>query len=146
MFSPGIKPKNAKWTMEDCQFFQNLVCKKSLVSILISTEKDELYRSDTVLNLKLIDTSTDQDVHIDRVLVQRGIAVDCWVVLLSSFTLIVFIRNFEATWNYCNDFSSSANGKIHNKTECGSKCFSIAFHKFRAFVWSNCVEKQYFYS
>lgn len=73
----GIKPKHKKWTMDDCQFFQNLVCKKPFVSVLVSKEKDELYRSDMVLNLKLIDTQTAKDIHVDRVLVDEGIAEEC---------------------------------------------------------------------
>ncbi|GJQ79843.1 hypothetical protein Trydic_g23305 [Trypoxylus dichotomus] len=72
----GIKPKQSKWTMDDCKFFQKLVLRKSLVSILVSIEKDELYKCDNVLNLKLIDTSTDTDVHINEVLIRKGIAVE----------------------------------------------------------------------
>lgn len=63
--------------MEDCQYFQNLVCLKPFVSTLISREKDELYRSDMVLNLKLMDTSTSEDICINKVLVDKGIATDC---------------------------------------------------------------------
>lgn len=63
--------------MEDCQFFQNLVCKKAFVSALVSKEKDELYRSDMVLSLKLIDTATSDDIYIHKVLVDKNIAVDC---------------------------------------------------------------------
>ncbi|KAI4454864.1 tudor domain containing protein [Holotrichia oblita] len=71
----GIKPKQSKWTMDDCKFFQKLVLRKSLVSILVSIETDELYKCDKVLNLKLIDTSTETDVHINEVLIRKGIAV-----------------------------------------------------------------------
>lgn len=63
--------------MDDCTFFQNLVVKKPFVSVLVSTEKDELYRCDTVLNLIIIDTSTEEDVYIDKILIQKGIAVAC---------------------------------------------------------------------
>ncbi|KAF5301058.1 hypothetical protein FQA39_LY10877 [Lamprigera yunnana] len=70
-----IKPKYVKWTMEDCTFFSKLVCRKSFVSILKSIEKDILYRSDIVLNLKLIDTSTNTDIFIDQLLIDRGIAI-----------------------------------------------------------------------
>lgn len=62
--------------MDDCKFFQKLVLRKSLVSILVSIEKDELYKCDNVLNLKLIDTLTDTDVHINEVLISKGIAVE----------------------------------------------------------------------
>lgn len=77
LLSTGIKPTHSKWTMEDCQFFQDLVVKRPFVSVLVSMEKDELYRSDVVLNLKLIDTMTSSDIHIDQVLVEKGIAVNC---------------------------------------------------------------------
>lgn len=62
--------------MEDCKFFEQLVCRKSFVSIIKDIEKDELYRCDTVLLLELIDTSTDQDINIDKILIQEKIAVD----------------------------------------------------------------------
>lgn len=60
--------------MDDCKFFEKLVCKKSFVSVLIAKEMDDLYRYDTLLSLKLIDTSTNVDIHIDKVLVKEGIA------------------------------------------------------------------------
>ncbi|KAL3271551.1 hypothetical protein HHI36_022028 [Cryptolaemus montrouzieri] len=71
----GIKPKKDKWSMEDCEIFTELVRGKSLVSVLIDIEKDELYESDPVLKLTLIDTSTDEDIFIDRELIQRNIAI-----------------------------------------------------------------------
>ncbi|KAF5284655.1 hypothetical protein FQR65_LT13486 [Abscondita terminalis] len=70
-----VQPKNSNWSVEDCQYFSQLVCKKSFVSILKGIEKDVLYRSDTVLVLKLIDTSTNEDVFIDKHLVDRGVAI-----------------------------------------------------------------------
>lgn len=39
-------------------------------------EKDILYRSDIVLNLKIIDTLTKKDIHIDKVLIEKGIAIE----------------------------------------------------------------------
>lgn len=70
--------------MDDCKFFQKLVLRKSLVSILVSIEKDELYKCDKVLNLKLIDTSTETDVHINEVLIRKGIAVEDTPVAISN--------------------------------------------------------------
>lgn len=70
-----VQPKNSNWSMDDCEYFTNLVCKKPFVSILKGIEKDVLYRSDTILLLKLIDTSTSTDVHIDQLLIDRGIAI-----------------------------------------------------------------------
>lgn len=67
----GIKRKNTH-TMEDCSFFEELVCKKCFVSVVMEYAPDSFYGCDTVLSLKLIDTSTDIDVHIDKVLVDNG--------------------------------------------------------------------------
>lgn len=71
----GIKPVNNKWTMDDCETFKSLVIQKQFVSVLVNIEKDELYKSDLVLQLLLIDTSSDDDINIKNLLVQKGIAV-----------------------------------------------------------------------
>ena len=70
-----IKPKNSKWSMDDCSFFWKLVSKKSFVSLLMRIDKDVLYPSDIVLSLKLVDTSQSEDVLIDQVLINEGKAV-----------------------------------------------------------------------
>ncbi|CAH0548702.1 unnamed protein product [Brassicogethes aeneus] len=72
-----IKPKQNKWTMEDCEFFKQRVEKKNFYSILRDIEKDELYESDIVLKLILIDTSDVDDVYIGKELISRKIAVEC---------------------------------------------------------------------
>lgn len=61
--------------MEDCKYFQKLVCRKSFMSLLHSTETDELYRCDKVFNLVLVDTTTDDDVYVHKVLIEKNIAV-----------------------------------------------------------------------
>lgn len=66
---------NNKWTMDDCETFKSLVIQKQFVSVLVNIEKDELYKSDLVLQLLLIDTSSDEDINIKNVLVEKGIAV-----------------------------------------------------------------------
>lgn len=71
----GIKPVNNKWTMDDCEIFKSLVTKKQFVSVLVNIEKDELYKSDIVLQLLLVDTSSIEDVNIKSLLVEKGIAV-----------------------------------------------------------------------
>ncbi|XP_044764017.1 tudor domain-containing protein 7A isoform X2 [Coccinella septempunctata] len=71
----GIKPKKSKWSMEDCEVFSELVKGKALISVLIDIEKDELYESDPVLKLTLIDTTTDEDIFIDQELIRRNIAI-----------------------------------------------------------------------
>jgi hypothetical protein len=72
----GIKPIKNKWTMEDCDTFRNLVSKKQFVSVLVDIEKDEFNKSDIILQLLLIDTSSDEDVHIKELLIERGIATN----------------------------------------------------------------------
>lgn len=62
--------------MEDCDYFKKLVVKKAFVSILMSKEKDEFYRSDTVLNLKLIDASSEVNKNISNLLIEKNIAID----------------------------------------------------------------------
>ncbi|XP_045466417.1 tudor domain-containing protein 7 isoform X2 [Harmonia axyridis] len=71
----GIKPKKNKWSMEDCEVFSELVKGKALISVLMDIEKDELYESDPVLKLTLIDTTTDEDIFIDQELIRRNIAI-----------------------------------------------------------------------
>lgn len=68
----GIKMKPSM-SLDDCNFFETLVCNKRFVSIIMEIMSDEYFRHDT-LCLKLIDTSTDTDVHIDQLLVDEGIA------------------------------------------------------------------------
>ncbi|KAJ8954659.1 hypothetical protein NQ314_007059 [Rhamnusium bicolor] len=70
------KPKQSKWTMEDCEDFKALVEKKHFYSILLDIEKDELYESDIVLKLILIDTSADEDVYVGKELIKKDIAVE----------------------------------------------------------------------
>nr|CAI5823977.1 unnamed protein product [Callosobruchus analis] len=72
----GIKPKQSKWTMDDCDYFKQLVEKKNFYSVLMSKEKDELYDSDFVLSLLLIDTSSAEDKFIDKELIDKGVAIE----------------------------------------------------------------------
>lgn len=62
--------------MDDCQVFREMVLKKAFVSIIMGTEKDELYEQDEVLSLILIDTSTETDLFIHKELINQGIAVE----------------------------------------------------------------------
>ncbi|XP_066258782.1 tudor domain-containing protein 7A isoform X1 [Euwallacea similis] len=70
-----IKPKQSKWTMDDCEEFKKLTEKKMFFAKLTSIDKDYLYESDILLKLILIDTSTDNDVIVGQELVKKGIAV-----------------------------------------------------------------------
>lgn len=72
----GVKPKQSKWTMEDCEEFKKLVEKKPFFARLLEIENDFLYESDILLKVVLVDTSDkDTDVFIEEELVKRGIAI-----------------------------------------------------------------------
>lgn len=70
----GIQPRDEKWSMDDCKHFERLVSDKTFVSVVVTVQKDILYQCDSILILKLIDTSAAEDVHIDKLLMQQGIA------------------------------------------------------------------------
>ncbi|XP_031830738.1 tudor domain-containing protein 7 tapas [Nomia melanderi] len=71
----GIRPINVDWSVEDSLRFQELVVERNFVSIVVESKPDGLTPADTILGLKLINVSTDDDVHIDHVLVEEGRAV-----------------------------------------------------------------------
>lgn len=71
-----MKPKQDKWTVEDCDYFKKRVDKQRLYSVLKDIEKDELYYQDIVLELILIDTSGTDDIYIAKDLVSKNIAID----------------------------------------------------------------------
>lgn len=61
--------------MDDCKYFEQLVSRKTFASIIKDIQKDELYKYDIVLSLELIDTSSENDVRLDQLLIEKGIAV-----------------------------------------------------------------------
>ncbi|PSN45877.1 hypothetical protein C0J52_11031 [Blattella germanica] len=67
----GIQPKHSDWSVEDCLLFQDLVVEHQFVSVVMETGPDLLNPSDTVIGLTLIDTSGEEDVYIDKVLVAQ---------------------------------------------------------------------------
>ncbi|XP_057667390.1 tudor domain-containing protein 7 isoform X1 [Diorhabda carinulata] len=72
-----IRPKDSNWTMEHCDEFKEMVERKHFYSFLLNISKDELYDSDLVLDLLLIDTSSEEeDIYIGTELINRGIAVE----------------------------------------------------------------------
>lgn len=62
--------------MDDCEEFKEMVEKKAFFCILMDREKDELYPEDIVLNLVMIDTSSNNDVYISKELIRQGRAID----------------------------------------------------------------------
>lgn len=73
----GIQPVNIDWSVEDCLRFQELVVERNFVSLVVESGPDKLSLADTVLGLQLIDVSNEEDVYIDRVLVEEGRAIRC---------------------------------------------------------------------
>ncbi|XP_015587926.1 tudor domain-containing protein 7 [Cephus cinctus] len=71
----GIKPTNIDWSVEDCLRFQQLVVDRDFVSIVTESGPDRLSPADTVLGLRLIDVSSDEDIFIDELLVDEGRAL-----------------------------------------------------------------------
>ncbi|XP_076247225.1 tudor domain-containing protein 7 tapas isoform X2 [Calliopsis andreniformis] len=68
----GIQPINVDWSVKDSIRFQDLVVEKNFVSIIVESKPDGLSPADTILGLKLIDVNTDEDIYIDRLLVEEG--------------------------------------------------------------------------
>lgn len=63
------------WSVEDCLMFQELVVEREFVSVIMETSPDLLNPTDMVIGLKLIDTSGEDDVYIDELLISQEIAV-----------------------------------------------------------------------
>ncbi|XP_018318285.1 tudor domain-containing protein 7 isoform X2 [Mycetomoellerius zeteki] len=68
----GIEPINVDWTVTDCVKFKDLVLDKDFVSVIMESVFDSLSPvNGTMLGLKLIDTSTEKDIYIDKLLVEE---------------------------------------------------------------------------
>ncbi|XP_045772816.1 tudor domain-containing protein 7 [Maniola jurtina] len=67
-----VKPLHQDWTVEDCIRFQELCVEQQFVGICMDVGKDPLNPSEPLLTLNLIDTSTDEDVYINKLLVAEG--------------------------------------------------------------------------
>uniref|UniRef100_A0AAU7J8I4 Tudor domain-containing protein Tdr7 n=1 Tax=Locusta migratoria TaxID=7004 RepID=A0AAU7J8I4_LOCMI len=71
----AVKPIHGDWSVEDCLLFQSLVVEKQFPSLVLDTGPDIVNPHDTVLGLKLIDTSGEKDFCIDDLLVNQNRAV-----------------------------------------------------------------------
>lgn len=71
----GIRPINGDWSVEDSYRFHELVVEKSFVSVVVESRPDEFSPAETILGLKLIDVTTNEDICIDKLLVDEGRAV-----------------------------------------------------------------------
>ncbi|XP_068626612.1 tudor domain-containing protein 7A [Battus philenor] len=67
-----VCPLYQDWTVEDCIRFQELCVEQQFVSICKEVGKDPLNPSEPLLTLDLIDTSTDEDVYLNKQLVAEG--------------------------------------------------------------------------
>ncbi|CAB3382000.1 Hypothetical predicted protein [Cloeon dipterum] len=71
----GLKAINNDWRVEDCVRFQELVCNRPFVSVVEATGPDLINPSEMVLCLRLIDTSSDEDIDVAQVLISEKRAV-----------------------------------------------------------------------
>ncbi|ETN63108.1 hypothetical protein AND_005180 [Anopheles darlingi] len=73
----GVKPLNPSkgWTTDDAVRFQKLVVGRKFASIVRGIEADEFNPKEKLVDLELIDVSTEDDIYIHRVLVDEGRAV-----------------------------------------------------------------------
>ncbi|GBP45727.1 Tudor domain-containing protein 5 [Eumeta japonica] len=67
-----IKPLHKDWTVEDCLRFQELCVEQQFVGVCKKVERDPLNPTEPLLTLELIDTSTDDDIYLNKLLVAEG--------------------------------------------------------------------------
>lgn len=67
-----VWPLHQDWTVEDCVRFQELCVEQQFVGICMELGKDPLNPSEPLLTLDLIDTSTDEDIYLNKQLVAEG--------------------------------------------------------------------------
>lgn len=65
-------PLHQDWTVEDCVRFQELCVEQQFVAICKDVGKDPLNPSEPLLTIELIDTSTDDDLYMNKQLVKEG--------------------------------------------------------------------------
>ncbi|CAH2238235.1 jg11514 [Pararge aegeria aegeria] len=69
-----VKPLHQDWTVEDCIRFQTLCVEQQFVGDCKEVGKDPLNPTEPLLTLNLIDTSTEEDVYLNKQLVAEGMA------------------------------------------------------------------------
>ncbi|CAB3239962.1 unnamed protein product [Arctia plantaginis] len=67
-----VLPLHQDWTVEDCIRFQELCVEQQFVGICKDVGKDPLNPNEPLLTLDLIDTSTDEDIYLNKQLVAEG--------------------------------------------------------------------------
>lgn len=75
----GITATHGDWSLEDCLRFRQLTVGQKFVASIKRITYDKLGSPDTpILDLELIDVTTDEDVYIHEILLQeqRAVAID----------------------------------------------------------------------
>ncbi|KAM3967660.1 tudor domain-containing protein 7 tapas [Aphomia sociella] len=67
-----VWPLHQDWAVEDCIRFQELCVEQQFVGICKDVGKDPLNTTEPLLTLDLIDTSTDEDIYLNKQLVAEG--------------------------------------------------------------------------
>ncbi|XP_059050429.1 tudor domain-containing protein 7 [Achroia grisella] len=67
-----VSPLHHDWAVEDCIRFQELCVEQQFVGICKDVGKDPLNATEPLLTLDLIDTSTDEDIYLNKQLVAEG--------------------------------------------------------------------------
>uniref|UniRef100_A0A182YAV2 Tudor domain-containing protein 7 n=1 Tax=Anopheles stephensi TaxID=30069 RepID=A0A182YAV2_ANOST len=71
----GVKPLHNDWTISDAMRFKELTADCTFASIVRNVQADELNPQEQLIELELIDVSTDTDVFLHKILVDEGRAV-----------------------------------------------------------------------
>uniref|UniRef100_A0A182WDR6 Tudor domain-containing protein 7 n=1 Tax=Anopheles minimus TaxID=112268 RepID=A0A182WDR6_9DIPT len=71
----GVKPLHNDWTISDAMRFKELTAECNFASVVRSIQADELNPQEQLIELELIDVSTENDVFVHKILVDEGRAV-----------------------------------------------------------------------
>lgn len=71
----GVQPVHGDWSTEDAVRFQQLTVGKKFASYIYNIQSDEFNPNDNIVDLMLIDVSTDDDIFIHQILVEENRAV-----------------------------------------------------------------------
>ncbi|XP_055625741.1 tudor domain-containing protein 7B [Toxorhynchites rutilus septentrionalis] len=71
----GVQPLHGDWTAEDAVRFQQLTENKKFASYIRSVQADEFNQHDDIVELELIDVSTEEDILIHQIFVDEKRAV-----------------------------------------------------------------------
>ncbi|XP_019536103.2 tudor domain-containing protein 7A isoform X2 [Aedes albopictus] len=71
----GVQPIHGDWSTEDAVRFQQLTVDKKFASYIYNIKSDEFSPNEEIVDLMLIDVSTDEDILIHKILVDEKRAV-----------------------------------------------------------------------